>query len=94
VLYMCEPFSLAETSLGDDPLWLRHRPLSLTDSLPHTQAMPASVLGGMTTFLFGSVAVAGIRILAMVKWSRRTRFIATASLSPGFASVVQPEWFS
>ncbi|ORY73114.1 Xanthine/uracil/vitamin C permease [Leucosporidium creatinivorum] len=57
-------------------------------------AMPASVLGGMTTFLFGSVAVAGIRILAMVKWTRRTRFIATASLSLGFASVVQPDWFS
>ncbi|KAL8290072.1 hypothetical protein RQP46_003011 [Phenoliferia psychrophenolica] len=57
-------------------------------------AMPASVLGGMTTFLFGSVAVAGVRILAYVQWSRRSRFIATASLSLGFASVVVPGWFS
>ncbi|KAM0747519.1 Xanthine/uracil permease [Meredithblackwellia eburnea MCA 4105] len=57
-------------------------------------AMPASVLGGMTTFLFGSVAVAGVRILAMAPWTRRTRFIATASLSLGFAGVVVPDWFS
>ncbi|KAL8283444.1 hypothetical protein RQP46_005854 [Phenoliferia psychrophenolica] len=57
-------------------------------------AMPASVLGGMTVFLFGSVAVAGVRILAYVTWSRRARFIATASLSLGFAAVVVPGWFS
>lgn len=53
-------------------------------------AMPASVLGGMTTFLFGSIAVAGVRILAYVEWSRRARFIVTASLSLGFAAIVVP----
>lgn len=38
-------------------------------------AMPTSVLGGFTTFLFGSVAVAGLRILAYAQWNRRARFI-------------------
>jgi NCS2 family nucleobase:cation symporter-2 len=57
-------------------------------------AMPASLLGGMTTFLFASVSVAGLRILTYVTWSRRTRFIATTSLSLGFASIVVPDWFS
>ncbi|KXS10882.1 nucleoside transporter [Gonapodya prolifera JEL478] len=57
-------------------------------------AMPASLIGGLTTFLFASVAVAGIRILARCHWTRRTRFIATASLSLGFASICKPEWFS
>ncbi|KAJ9473856.1 Purine permease [Pseudozyma hubeiensis] len=57
-------------------------------------AMPASVLGGFTTFLFGSVAVAGIRIMAYAKWDRRARFIATAGMSLGLASLTQPSWFS
>ncbi|KAK4698600.1 uric acid-xanthine permease, partial [Phenoliferia sp. Uapishka_3] len=57
-------------------------------------AMPVSVLGGMTTFLFTSVAVAGIRILAYAQWTRRARFIATCSLSLGFAAIVVPDWFS
>ncbi|KAK4052602.1 hypothetical protein OIO90_004230 [Microbotryomycetes sp. JL221] len=57
-------------------------------------AMPASVLGGLTTFLFGSVAIAGIRLLALCHWTRRTRFILTCAMSLGFASVIKPEWFS
>ncbi|EST06880.1 Xanthine/uracil/vitamin C permease [Kalmanozyma brasiliensis GHG001] len=57
-------------------------------------AMPSSVLGGFTTFLFGSVAVAGIRIMAYAKWDRRARFIATAGMSLGLASLTVPSWFS
>ncbi|TKY89833.1 hypothetical protein EX895_001130 [Sporisorium graminicola] len=57
-------------------------------------AMPSSVLGGFTTFLFGSVAVAGIRIMAYAKWDRRARFIATAGMSLGLASLTNPSWFS
>ncbi|KAM0791062.1 hypothetical protein ACM66B_004355 [Microbotryomycetes sp. NB124-2] len=57
-------------------------------------AMPPSVLGGLTTFLFGSVAITGIRLLAMCHWTRRTRFILTCGMSLGFASVIKPTWFS
>ncbi|GAA5990421.1 hypothetical protein JCM10908_007363 [Rhodotorula pacifica] len=56
-------------------------------------ACPAPVIGGLTVFLFASVAVAGLRILSQVPWTRRNRFIATASLSLGFAAIVQPSWF-
>jgi hypothetical protein len=56
-------------------------------------AMPSSTIGGLTVFLFSSVAVAGVRILATVAWTRRDRFIATAALSFGFAAIVSPDWF-
>lgn len=57
-------------------------------------AIPASVLGGMTTFLFGSVAVSGIRIISTVPFTRRNRFILTASLSIGAGAILVPDWFS
>lgn len=57
-------------------------------------AMPASVLGGFTTFLFGSVAVSGIRVMAYAKWDRRARFIATCGMSLGLASLCVPTWFN
>ncbi|GAA5869543.1 hypothetical protein JCM8547_001519 [Rhodosporidiobolus lusitaniae] len=56
-------------------------------------AMPSSVIGGLTVFLFSSVAIAGLRILATVRWTRRARFIATAALSLGFSAIVSPDWF-
>ncbi|GAA5885630.1 hypothetical protein JCM3774_001998 [Rhodotorula dairenensis] len=56
-------------------------------------ACPPSIIGGLTVFLFASVAVAGLRILSQVPWTRRSRFIATAALSLGFAAVVKPSWF-
>jgi len=57
-------------------------------------AIPASVLGGMTTFLFTAVAVSGIRILAICEFSRRNRFIMTCALSLGFGAILVPNWFS
>ncbi|TVY49464.1 Purine permease [Lachnellula occidentalis] len=57
-------------------------------------AIPASVLGGMTTFLFASVAVSGIRIIATVPFTRRTRFILTAAMSLGFGAILVPDWFT
>lgn len=57
-------------------------------------AIPAAVLGGMTTFLFASVAVSGLRIIATVPFTRRTRFILTAALSVGFGAILVPNWFS
>lgn len=57
-------------------------------------AIPSSVLGGMTTFLFSSVAVSGIRIISTIHFSRRNRFILTAAFSLGFGATLVPQWFS
>ncbi|KAG0315064.1 hypothetical protein BGZ99_007694 [Dissophora globulifera] len=52
--------------------------------------LPDSVLGGMTTFLFASVVVSGIRILSFLPWTRRERFIVAASLSLGLGTSLVP----
>ncbi|KAL5316360.1 hypothetical protein ACEPPN_015405 [Leptodophora sp. 'Broadleaf-Isolate-01'] len=57
-------------------------------------AIPSSVLGGMTTFLFSSVAISGIRIISTVPFNRRTRFILTAAMALGFGAKLVPTWFS
>ncbi|KAK5138227.1 hypothetical protein LTR08_004923 [Meristemomyces frigidus] len=57
-------------------------------------AIPSSVLGGMTTFLFSAVATSGIRIISTVPFTRRNRFILTAALSVGFGATLVPSWFS
>lgn len=57
-------------------------------------AIPNPVIGGLTTFLFSSVAVSGIRIISTVPFTRRNRFILTASMSLGFGAILVPEWFS
>ena len=57
-------------------------------------AIPASVLGGMTTFLFASVAISGLRIATTHAFTRRTRFILTASVSIGIGAILVPDWFS
>ncbi|PQE28990.1 purine permease protein [Rutstroemia sp. NJR-2017a BBW] len=53
-----------------------------------------NVLGGMTTFLFASVAVSGLRIISTVPFTRRTRFILTASLALGYGATLVPTYFS
>ncbi|GAB7343068.1 hypothetical protein MBLNU457_1153t2 [Dothideomycetes sp. NU457] len=57
-------------------------------------AIPSAVLGGMTTFLFGSIAVSGIRIISTIPFTRRNRFILAAALAPGFGTILVPDWFS
>ncbi|BCR91108.1 nucleobase:cation symporter-2 family protein [Aspergillus chevalieri] len=57
-------------------------------------AIPSPVFGGMTTFLFSSVAVSGIKIIASVPFTRRNRFILTASFAIGMAATLVPDWFS
>jgi uric acid-xanthine permease len=57
-------------------------------------AIPSSVLGGMTTFLFCAVAVSGMAIVNRVPFNRRTRFILTASLALGYGATLVPTWFS
>ncbi|OCL07438.1 putative purine permease [Glonium stellatum] len=41
-----------------------------------------------------TIAVAGVRVLGLINWTRRDRFILTASLAIGFIDIVQPTWFS
>lgn len=57
-------------------------------------AIPAPVLGGMTTFLFCAVAVSGISIIARgVPFNRRNRFILTAALALGYGATLVPRYF-
>ncbi|KAI5195783.1 purine permease [Aureobasidium subglaciale] len=57
-------------------------------------AIPSAVLGGMTTFLFASVATSGVRIISTIPFTRRNRFILAAALAPGFGATLVPTWFS
>ncbi|KDN47160.1 Xanthine/uracil permease [Tilletiaria anomala UBC 951] len=56
-------------------------------------AIPNSVLGGVTTFLFASVVVSGLKIISTVKFTRRNRFILAASLSFGFGVLLVSDFF-
>jgi xanthine permease XanP len=55
------------------------------------QAMPQSVLGGATIIMFGTVAVAGIRILATTTLDRRACTIAAVSFGLGLGVTFVPE---
>lgn len=57
-------------------------------------AIPAPVLGGMTTFLFTSVAVSGLKIISTTPFTRRDRFVLTCSLMFGFGAILVPDWFN
>ncbi len=57
-------------------------------------AIPSAVLGGMTTFLFTSVAVSGIAIICRATpFTRRNRFILTAGLAIGYGATLVPTYF-
>ncbi|KAF9477425.1 xanthine/uracil permease [Pholiota conissans] len=57
-------------------------------------AIPNPVLGGVTTFLFASVAVSGLRVLSLIQYTRRDRFILGAALSFGIADLLVPNIFT
>ncbi|EGN94967.1 hypothetical protein SERLA73DRAFT_60987 [Serpula lacrymans var. lacrymans S7.3] len=57
-------------------------------------AIPNPVLGGVTTFLFASVAVSGIRVLSYVRFTRRDRFVLAAALSFGIGDLIVPDVFT
>ncbi|SGZ49358.1 CIC11C00000002507 [Sungouiella intermedia] len=57
-------------------------------------SIPKAVLGGMTTFLFTSVAVSGIKIISTTPFTRRDRFVLTSVLVLGLGSTLVPTWFS
>jgi xanthine permease XanP len=54
------------------------------------EAMPQAVLGGATIIMFGTVAVAGIKILAGVNMDRRASTIAAISLGVGLGVTFVP----
>ena len=55
------------------------------------QAMPQSVLGGATIIMFGTVAVAGIKILSVVNMNRRATAIAALSFGLGLGVTFVPD---
>lgn len=57
-------------------------------------SIPSPILGGVTTFLFASVATSGLKILSLVKYTRRNRFILPTSLSLGMGNLLLPDWSS
>lgn len=57
-------------------------------------AIPNPVLGGVTTFLFASVAVSGVRVLSYIRFTRRDRFVLAAALSFGFGDLLVPGIFT
>jgi len=57
-------------------------------------AIPNPVLGGVTTFLFASVAVSGLRVISLNGFSRRERFVLGAALSVGFGNLLAPNTFT
>lgn len=58
------------------------------------QAIPQPVLGGATTVMFGSIAVAGLNIVASNHLDRRSMIIVAVSLAMGLGVVFVPEIFS
>ncbi|OAX34570.1 Xanthine/uracil permease [Rhizopogon vinicolor AM-OR11-026] len=57
-------------------------------------AIPSPVIGGVTTFLFASVIVSGLRVLSLVNYTRRNRFILTAAMSFGVGDLLVPNIFN
>ncbi|RPD67033.1 Xanthine/uracil permease [Lentinus tigrinus ALCF2SS1-6] len=57
-------------------------------------AIPNPVLGGVTTFLFASVAVSGLRVLSYTRFTRRDRFVLGAALSFGIGDLLVPDIFT
>ncbi|KAF9263278.1 xanthine/uracil permease [Marasmius fiardii PR-910] len=57
-------------------------------------SIPNPILGGVTTFLFGSVAVSGIRVLAYSKFDRRDRFVLATALAFGLGNLLVNDIFT
>ncbi|KAI0638305.1 Xanthine/uracil permease [Trametes polyzona] len=57
-------------------------------------AIPNSVLGGVTTFLFASVATSGVRVLSYNRFTRRDRFVLAAAFSFGIGDLLVPTIFT
>ena len=53
--------------------------------------MPSAVLGGATLLMFGTVAAAGVRIVASQKLDHRSMLVIAASLSLGIGVELMPD---
>ncbi|MGG6297550.1 uracil-xanthine permease family protein [Leptolyngbya sp. AN02str] len=58
------------------------------------QSIPQPVLGGATTVMFGSIAVAGLNIVASEKLDRRSMIIVAVSLAMGLGVLYAPDIFN
>ncbi|WP_017296643.1 uracil-xanthine permease family protein [Nodosilinea nodulosa] len=58
------------------------------------QVIPQSVLGGATLVMFGSIAVAGLNIVASTGLDRRSAVIVAVSLALGLGVVYSPDIFA
>ncbi|CDO68690.1 hypothetical protein BN946_scf184652.g17 [Trametes cinnabarina] len=56
--------------------------------------VPNPVLGGVTTFLFASVATSGVRVLSYNRFTRRDRFVLAAAFSFGIGDLLVPTIFT
>ena len=68
--------------------------LSYDFTLIKRPTVPNPVLGGVTTFLFASVVVSGLRVLSYVSYTRRDRFILAAAMSFGIGDLLMPDVFT
>ncbi len=68
-----------------------HRP---THSSLFPNAVPNPVLGGVTTFLFATVATSGVRVLSYNRFTRRDRFVLAAAFSFGIGDLLGPTIFT
>ena len=70
--------------------------LILMGLFPHIgsllRAMPNPVLGGATIVMFGTVAIAGIKILATVNMNRRNMLILAVSFGMGIGVLLVPQF--
>ena len=57
-------------------------------------SVPNPVLGGVTTFLFATVATSGIRVLSYNRFTRRDRFVLAAAMSFGVGDLLVPTIFT
>ncbi|KAJ7172895.1 xanthine/uracil permease [Mycena crocata] len=57
-------------------------------------AIPNPVLGGVTTFLFATVTVSGLRVLSFNRYTRRDRFVLAAAMSFGIGDLLVPQLFT
>ena len=94
MLFLPHPFRSSRKDFGCLPrkfVWFFSHLCSKAD---RGHEVPNSVLGGVTTFLFASVATSGVRVLAYARYTRRDRFIIAAALCFGFGNLLVPEIFT
>jgi len=57
-------------------------------------AIPNSVLGGVTTFLFANVVVSGLKVISFSPFTRRNRIVLASGLVFGMGNIIVGDWAS